>query len=61
MLASELIKQIQKEIDKHGDLPILIRDCSDGYDYNDCTVVGDPPSVWEQEFGVIGTIDINIF
>ena len=62
MLASELIKEIQKEIDKYGDMPILIRDCSEGYDYDDCTVVADPPSEWEmEELGIIGTIDINIF
>lgn len=26
MFASELIKELQKYIDKHGDLPVLIRD-----------------------------------
>lgn len=61
MLASELVKAIQKEIDAHGDLPILIRDCAEGYDFDGCTVVADPPSKSEQEEGIIGTIDINVF
>lgn len=61
MLASELIKQIQDEINKYGDMPILIRDCSEGYDYNGFTVKADPPSELEKQEEIIGTIDINIF
>lgn len=61
MLASELIKQIQNEIDKHGDMPILIRHCSEGYDWNDCTVHADPPSEMEKQMGINGTIDINVW
>lgn len=61
MLASELIRAIQKEIDAFGDLPILIRDCANGYDFDGCTVVADPPSKLEREEGIVGTIDINVF
>lgn len=61
MLASELVRAIQKEIDAHGDLPILIRDCANGYDYEGCTVVADPPTELEREEGIVGTMDINVF
>jgi hypothetical protein len=61
MLASDLIKLIQGEINKYGDLPILHRDCENGFDYDRCTVHSDPASEWEKEEGICGTIDINLF
>lgn len=61
MLASELIKVIQKEINEHGDMPILIRHCSEGCDWDECTVLADPPSKSEKKNGIVGTIDISVY
>lgn len=61
MKASELIAELQKAVEKHGDMDILVRDCSDGYDWSGLCVNPDPPSPMERDEGVAGTIDINVF
>lgn len=61
MKASELIAELQKAVAKHGDLDILVRDCSDGYDWAGLCVHPDPPSPMEVVEGTAGTIDINVF
>ena len=61
MKASELISELQKAVAEYGDLDILIRDCSDGYDWSGLCVCPDPPSPMEIAEGIAGTIDINIF
>lgn len=61
MKASQLIAELQKAVEKHGDLDILVRDCSDGYDWSGLTVWPDPPSEAEAAEGIKGTIDINVF
>lgn len=61
MKASELIKELQNAITQFGDMDILIRDCSNGYDYDAAVVSADPPSDAEMYDGITGTIDLNIF
>lgn len=61
MKASELVSELQAAIVKYGDLDLLIRDCSDGYDYDGITVHGDPASEFEKAIGVKGTIDLNVW
>lgn len=58
MKATELIAELQAAVRKHGDLDVLIRDCSDGFDWSHCSVCPDPASEWED---VAGTIDINVW
>lgn len=60
MKASELIAELQRAVDQHGDLDILVRSVEDGEDWSDITVWPDPASPEEQEQGVAGTIDINL-
>lgn len=59
--ACELIAQLQKAVDEHGNLDVRVRDCSDGYDWSGLCVNPDPASPMEAEDGVAGTIDINVF
>lgn len=61
MRASELIKELQRAISEHGDMDILVRDCSDGFDWSGISVCPDPPSPMEVVEGITGTIDINVF
>ena len=61
MKASELIAELQKAVEDHGDMDILVRECPEGYDWNGVSVCPDPPSPMEEEEGISGTIDINIF
>lgn len=61
MKASELILELQKAVNEHGDMDILVRDCSDGFDWSGLCVAPDPPTPGEKEEGVKGTIDINVF
>lgn len=61
MKASELIKELQRAVAEHGDMDILVRDPSDGFDWSGVSVVPDPPSPAEAAEGVPGTIDIIIF
>ena len=60
MKASELVIELQKAIDKYGDLNLL-RDCADGFDYEGFTVHGDPATDTERESGIEGTIDLNVW
>jgi hypothetical protein len=59
MLASEFIKQLQNEINKYGDMPILLRNIEDDEQFENVTVCADPPSEIEIDEGITGTIDIN--
>ena len=61
MKASELIAELQRAVAEHGDMDILVRDCSDGFDWNGITVCPDPPSPNEAGEGISGTIDINVY
>lgn len=61
MKASELIMKLAKAVSVFGDLDVLIRDCSNGYDYDCAAVTGDPASDAETEIGIKGTIDLNIW
>lgn len=61
MKASNLITKLACAISEFGDLDVLIRDCSNGYDYDAASVTGDPPSDTEVELGVHGTIDLNVW
>lgn len=57
MLASELIKELTEAVDKYGDMPILVFD--EGSAFKDVYVVIDPPSWWERQEGIEGSIDIR--
>lgn len=59
MKASELIKELQAAVEECGDLDILVRSPADGWDASLITVWPDPPSKWEKQAGVEGTIDIT--
>lgn len=61
MKASELIKELQDAITQFGDMDILVRSPEDGWDASNLTVWADPPSDWEKEEGINGTIDINVW
>lgn len=61
MKASDLITKLACAISEFGDLDVLIRDCSNGYDYDAASVTGDPASDYEVEIGIHGTIDLNIW
>lgn len=61
MKASELIKELQDAITQFGDMDILVRSPEDGWDTSNVTVWADPPSDWEKEEGIHGTIDINVW
>ncbi len=61
MKASELIRELQKAVEEVGDLDILVRTPDDGWDASGISVCPDPPSEWEKEEGVRGTIDINVW
>ena len=60
MKASELIKELQDAITQFGDMDILVRSPEDGWDASNVTVWADPPTAWEKEQGISGTIDINV-
>lgn len=58
--ASELIKQLQDAVAKHGDLNVIVRCPADGWDSCDITVWPDPASPAEGYLKYKGTIDINV-
>ncbi len=61
MKTSELIRRLSAAITEFGDLDILVRDCSNGYDYDCASVSGDPASDAEKDLGIKGTIDLNVW
>ena len=61
MKASELISELKKAVNEHGDMEVLVRDVEGDCNWSGLTVWPDPPSPTEIEEGVEGTIDINVF
>lgn len=61
MKASDLIRKLACAISEFGDLDVLVRDCSNGYDYDSVSVTGDPASEAEDNLGIHGTIDLNVW
>ena len=59
--ARGLIQKLQEAVKEAGDLPVLIRDCPNGNDFDGFEVVADPASPEEKEQGVTGTIDIHVW
>ena len=60
-MASDLVRMLNRAIEKYGDMPILIRSPEDGADWSAFSVNADPPSESEKEEGISGTIDITFW